>query len=121
MMQPRFLVLDLFLVISSIYLLIYTIIVTNEDITMKTGIAMHTEASIAKIFKNGSSQAVRLPKEYRLQGKTVAIYRLGQGVVLQPIKDTWRDVYNAMEGLSKEDFAVMSKTVLENLPPYFEG
>jgi len=88
---------------------------------MKKEIAIHKEIHAAEIFKSGSSQAVRLPKEYRLQGKTVAIYRLGQGVVLQPIKDTWRDVYNAMEGLSKEDFAVMSKTVLENLPPYFEG
>ena len=84
---------------------------------MKTGIAMHTEASIAKIFKNGSSQAVRLPKEYRLQGKTVTIYRLGQGVVLQPIRETWRDVYNAMEGLSKEDFTIMSKIATEDLPP----
>ena len=75
------------------------------------------EIHTAKIFKNGSSQAVRLPKEYRLHGKTVAIYRLGQGLVLQPIKETWRDVYSAMEGLSKEDFVIMKKTTLEDLPP----
>ena len=79
---------------------------------MKKQIEVHT----AKIFKNGSSQAVRLPKEYRLQGKTVVIYRLGQGLVLQPTKETWRDVYNAMKGLSKEDFAIMSKAASEDLP-----
>ena len=84
---------------------------------MKTHVAKHTETSIAKIFKNGSSQAVRLPKEYRLRGKTVAIYHLGQGVVLQPIRETWRDIYNAMDGLSKEDFTSMSKMILEDLPP----
>ena len=88
---------------------------------MKKEIAIHKEIHAAEIFKSGSSQAVRLPKEYRLQGKTVAIYRLGQGVVLQPIRETWRDVYNAMEGLSKEDFTIMSKIATEDLPPQERG
>ena len=39
-----------------------------------------------------------------------------QTVVLQPITDTWRDVYNAIEGLSEEDFAIMSKVISEDLP-----
>ena len=84
--------------------------------TMKAHEERHIEVHTAKIFKNGSSQAVRLPKEYRIQGKIVTIYRLGQGVVLQPIRETWRDVYNAMKGLSKEDFTTISKVLLEDLP-----
>jgi antitoxin VapB len=84
---------------------------------MKAYLAKYTESHVAKVFKNGSSQAVRLPKEYRLQGKTVAIYHLGEGVVLQPIKETWREIYNSMKGLSKEDFIIMNNAILEDLPP----
>ena len=51
---------------------------TNDmyQIDLKTGIAMDT----AKIFQTGRSQAVRLPKEYRFNGKEVVIKRVGDGV-----------------------------------------
>ncbi len=38
----------------------------------------------AKVFKQGNSQAVRLPKEFRLQGDEVFIKRSGDHVVLIP-------------------------------------
>ena len=41
----------------------------------------------AKLFKNGSSQAVRLPKEYRFEGDKVFIRREGEEVILLPYKD----------------------------------
>lgn len=40
----------------------------------------------AKLFKHGGSQAVRLPKEFRLPGKEVRIRRLGRGVLLEPME-----------------------------------
>jgi antitoxin VapB len=40
----------------------------------------------AKIFWNGRSQAVRLPKEFRFEGKEVSIRRDGQAVILEPIE-----------------------------------
>ncbi len=40
----------------------------------------------AKLFRNGRSQAVRLPKEFRFSGTEVSIHREGESVVLQPIK-----------------------------------
>ena len=40
----------------------------------------------AKLFQNGRSQAVRLPKEYRFEGDEVSIRREGEGVVLEPVK-----------------------------------
>lgn len=47
----------------------------------------------AKIFINGQSQAVRLPKSYRFEGKEVYIKRVPEGVLLLPkdksIWDTW--------------------------------
>lgn len=43
----------------------------------------------AKLFKNGSSQAVRLPKAFRIPGNEVKIFKKGDQVILQPIATTW--------------------------------
>lgn len=46
----------------------------------------------AKLFKNGSSQAVRLPREFRFKGDRVRIRRVGKSVLLEPLTDdaeTW--------------------------------
>lgn len=38
----------------------------------------------AKVFRNGSSQAVRLPKEFRVRGREVIVKRYGGMVLLIP-------------------------------------
>jgi antitoxin VapB len=43
----------------------------------------------AKVFKSGNSQAVRLPKEYRLDVKEVSINRIGNVLMLIPMGDPW--------------------------------
>jgi antitoxin VapB len=43
------------------------------------------EKTTAKIFQHGRSQAVRLPKEFRLPGKEVRVRRVGRAVILEPI------------------------------------
>ncbi|MCK5801521.1 MAG: AbrB/MazE/SpoVT family DNA-binding domain-containing protein [Lentisphaeria bacterium] len=43
----------------------------------------------AKLFKNGQSQAVRLPKEFRFEGTSVFIHHVGSYVVLVPEQDPW--------------------------------
>lgn len=43
----------------------------------------------AKLFRNGESQAVRLPKEFRFAGKEVLIRRFGSAVVLLPKAKSW--------------------------------
>ena len=45
----------------------------------------------AKLFANGRSQAVRLPKEFRLPGVEVLISRDGDRVILEPIPEVQRD------------------------------
>jgi len=52
----------------------------------------------AKLFKNGESQAVRLPKEFRFVGDEVYIKRVGSAVVLLPKARTWDTL---LESLSK--------------------
>jgi antitoxin VapB len=44
------------------------------------------KAGIAKLFANGQSQAVRLPKEFRFEGEAVRIRRVAEGVLLQPMR-----------------------------------
>jgi antitoxin VapB len=41
----------------------------------------------AKLFQHGRSQAVRLPKEFRLPGTEVHVRRVGRGVLLEPIEE----------------------------------
>jgi hypothetical protein len=40
----------------------------------------------AKLFRNGRSQAVRLPKEFRFAGTEVSVRREGEAVILEPLK-----------------------------------
>jgi antitoxin VapB len=52
------------------------------------------QKATAKLFMHGRSQAVRLPKEFRLPGKEVHVRRIGDAVLLEPIGksfdfDTW--------------------------------
>ena len=42
----------------------------------------------AKLFRNGQSQAVRLPQEFRFEGSEVFVKRMGNAVVLLPKKPT---------------------------------
>ena len=46
----------------------------------------------AKLFINGRSQAVRLPKEFRFEGDEVGIKRVGSAVLLFPILRTGRHI-----------------------------
>ena len=57
----------------------------------------------AKLFKNGSSQAVRLPKEFRIPGKEVKIYRKGKSIIIEPIETSWDALFESL-GEFPEDF-----------------
>ena len=57
----------------------------------------------ARLFKNGQSQAVRLPKEFRFEGTSVFIHHLGSYVVLVPKHDSWRSMFEATKRFS-DDF-----------------
>ena len=46
----------------------------------------------AKLFKHGGSQAVRLPKDFRLPGTQVRVRRLGRGVLLEPMERSIADI-----------------------------
>ncbi len=57
----------------------------------------------ARLFKNGQSQAVRLPKSFRFEGDRVFIKRVGNAVVLIPYQDLWETLFGSLDQFS-EDF-----------------
>lgn len=67
---------------------------------------------IAKLFINGNSQAVRLPKEFRFSGSTVYIRHSGDEVILSSKPPTWDDFFNAPNAFH-EDFLAER----DNTPP----
>lgn len=56
-----------------------------------------------KIFLNGRSQAVRLPKEYRFNDDEVYIKKIGEMVLIMPKKDKWNDFFSGVNEFT-EDF-----------------
>lgn len=57
----------------------------------------------AAIFMSGNSQAVRLPKSFRFQGKSVEIFRRGNEVVLREKRQTLAEVLHDLPPVSPED------------------
>ena len=57
----------------------------------------------ARLFKNGRSQAVRLPKEFRFDGDRVFIKRVGNAVVLIPYQESWASLFESLDQFS-DDF-----------------
>lgn len=57
----------------------------------------------AKIFKNGQSQAVRLPKEFRFEDDHVFIKKSGNVVMLIPAKNSWESLIRSIDKFS-DDF-----------------
>jgi antitoxin VapB len=57
----------------------------------------------AKIFNNGRSQAVRLPKDFRFSGNDVFIKKIGRLVVLLPKDDPWSVLVNSLDQFT-DDF-----------------
>ncbi len=57
----------------------------------------------AKVFKNGASQAVRLPKEFRFDADEVCVKRIGSAVLLFPRGAAW-DLMADTLGKADEDF-----------------
>lgn len=56
----------------------------------------------AKLFKNGRSQAVRLPKDYRFPGNQVFLKKVGNGVLLLPEEASWASLVDSIPLFSSD-------------------
>ncbi|HUE74454.1 MAG TPA: type II toxin-antitoxin system VapB family antitoxin [Pirellulaceae bacterium] len=60
----------------------------------------------AKLFQNGRSQAIRLPKEYRFPGKQVYLKRVGNAVLILPESGSWDSL--------RKSFSMFTEDFMEN-------
>jgi len=67
---------------------------------------------VAKIFSNGGSQAVRLPKNCRFDSDEVLVNRIGSVVILMPKNDPWAPMMQSLD-MFTEDFLADG---IEDLP-----
>lgn len=65
----------------------------------------------AKVFKSGNSQAVRIPKEFHLEGKEVEIRRKGDSLILRPKKPSWAALIESLEKFT-DDFMAKGRRQL---------
>ena len=56
----------------------------------------------ARLFQNGQSQAVRLPKDLRFEGDSVTIRRVGKAVVLLPYNAPWDTLFESLSMFSSD-------------------
>jgi antitoxin VapB len=67
------------------------------------------KTDIAKLFRNGSSQAVRLPREFRFVGDRVRIRRVPQGVLLEPMTTDAKSWFDELDVINTEPFPKRAK------------
>ncbi len=65
----------------------------------------------AAIFMSGNSQAVRLPKSFRFNGKAVEIFRRGDEVVLREKRQTLAEVLKDLPPISRENAEAFEQAV----------
>ena len=61
-------------------------------------------AATAKLFRNGRSQAVRLPREFRFEGDRVRVRRAGRGVLVEPMFTDVSAWFAELDRLAAEPF-----------------
>ncbi len=74
----------------------------------------------ARLFKNGQSQAVRLPKDFRFEGEKVFIKRVGNAVVLIPYHDSWETLFESLDQFSDDFMEVREQPPTQHRESLFE-
>ncbi len=76
----------------------------------------------AKLFMNGKSQAVRLPKAFRFPGTSVLVKRHGAGVLLLPIdQDPWKMMEDSLATFTPDFDVVREQGAQQERPPLGAG
>jgi len=79
-------------------------------------------SKVAKVFKNGRSQAVRIPKEFRLDVDEVLIERKGKKLILTPRTSrpwkTWAEYFAQREPLSDDFPDEIEDTPIKQTKPW---
>lgn len=60
---------------------------------------------MAKVFKSGNSQAVRLPKEFQFHSKEVEIYRRGEDIILHEKPANLKQAFGLLVSMPEDFFS----------------
>ena len=74
---------------------------------------------VAKIFTNGGSQAVRLPKTYRFNDDEVLVNRIGNVVMLMPKNEGWQSLLESLDMFTDDYLADGIEPISANLSRKF--
>ena len=72
----------------------------------------------AKLFRNGQSQAVRLPKEFRFEGDFVYVKKSGNAVLLLPAKGIWDPLVESLGKFSADFMAERTQPQSRKREPF---
>lgn len=75
--------------------------------------------TIAKVFTSGNSQAIRLPREFRLDTDEVFITRSGDSLIVTPRMTTWAGFAEGFSGFS-DDFGAAAELTVDTPRTAFE-
>ncbi len=70
----------------------------------------------ARVFKNGQSQTVRLPKEFRFAADEVYVKKIGNAVLLLPKRDSWDVLVNSLGRFSADFLAEREQPAAQRRP-----
>lgn len=82
-----------------------------------TGYVADEDRVRAKLFPNGRSQAIRLPKEFRMPGAEVWIHREGRRLVVEAVQDGERDAKGWPLGLWERIDGLMAGIAVPEIEP----
>lgn len=74
----------------------------------------------AKLFQSGNSQAIRLPKAYRLPGKKVYLKRMGSAIVVLPEDSAWQPMIDSLSKFSPDFMRERVQPPVEDRGEIFE-
>jgi len=63
------------------------------------------EMFTAKVFKSGNSQAIRIPKEFKVDADELFINKIGNTIIIFPKNDPWEVFKESLSGFSDDYFA----------------
>ncbi|HAB51804.1 MAG: hypothetical protein A2315_15690 [Ignavibacteria bacterium RIFOXYB2_FULL_35_12] len=73
----------------------------------------------AKLFDSGNSQAIRLPKKYQIKGKEAYITKVGDAIVIIPMKQKWNLFIGSLDKFSDDFLSDRTQPLLEKRDEIF--
>lgn len=72
----------------------------------------------AKLFRNGQSQAVRLPKEFRFDDDHVFVKKSGNAVILIPARGSWNSLIDSLDKFTADFMSKRNQPEVQSRKPF---